>query len=206
MLATEKTGNLNEVKQALEDVKHVGYVPIGECEKRSWYMVIARPGHEAIAADGFRRYGVRAYCPNYERLAATGVIRGGRHVPRKLRLPLIAGHFFSPATEAAIEDVIERVTGAINYARTFSGNPLLLSEVDIAIIRGIERNENTPKPKPSPHSFAIGHKVSFSDDLSGRWPPGKVIKLANGGRITVEVQLMGRAIPISVFPHQIERV
>jgi len=50
-----------------------------------------------------------------------------------------------------------------------------------------------------------GEKVRFIDDTVRTWPAGTVEKLAQDGRIGVEIELMGRKVLIWVLPHQIER-
>jgi hypothetical protein len=47
--------------------------------------------------------------------------------------------------------------------------------------------------------------VRFVDDTLNRWPPGRVAGSINDGRISIEVEVMGRIVPFMVFPHQIER-
>jgi transcription antitermination factor NusG len=102
--------------------------------------------------------------------------------------------------------LLHRIVGAFDIARTFSGYPLLIGDEDIQIIRRIEIGLNTPRPSDKVvHNFKRGQKVRFVDDLIGRWPPGVVETLAHDGRISVEVDLMGRKVPIWVLPHQIER-
>jgi transcription antitermination factor NusG len=205
MLMGETCGNLAEVR---EQALGMDTRPIGSAtEDRRWYMVLARPGHELEAVDSFRRNGVRAYWPNYEKIIATRARRNGRAVPKVIVCGIVPGYLFSPGSQVEdFEGLIERITGAINFVRTFSGDPLFLREDDIAIIRRIETAQNTPSPKGAAHRFVPGDHVRFADDMHGRWPTGTVAKLERGGRIVVEVELMGRKTPVSVFQHQIDRV
>jgi len=62
----------------------------------------------------------------------------------------------------------------------------------------------TPRPGKALHHFKTGEKVRFIDDRLGRWPPGKIAGGADG-KLTVEVEMMERIVPIIVLPHQIER-
>jgi transcription antitermination factor NusG len=202
MLAMDK-GNLEQVRNAftpsIESVRQP--YPFKE-----WYMVLVRPNHEQDAADSFRRNQVRAYWPNYERFQT---FRDCQNKPqrRTVLTGILPGYIFTPGSPTEdLTRLIERVTGVINIVRTFSGNPLFLSEIDIDIIRKIEVGLNTPEPLKPVHNFKMREKVRFADDLVGRWPPGKISKLAKDGRISVEVELMGRKVSVIVFPHQIERV
>jgi len=119
------------------------------------------------------------------------------------------GLFRATCSRTSIRSVISRclgrIVGALDVVRTYSGGPLRISDEDIRIIRSIEIGLNTPRPVKIVHDFKRGEKVSFIDDLIGRWPPGVIEKLAPDGRIGVEVDLMGRKVPITVLPHQIER-
>jgi transcription antitermination factor NusG len=101
-------------------------------------------------------------------------------------------------------DVIERITDVVNVVRTYSGDLSMLRQSDIDTIRDIERGLNTPKLGKSLHHFKTGDKVRFTDDLLNRWPPGRVAGSINDGRISVEVEVMGRVVPFQVYPHQIE--
>jgi hypothetical protein len=63
---------------------------------------------------------------------------------------------------------------------------------------------NTPTPGKALHNFKSGDKVRFRDDLLNRWPPGRIAGALQDGRISVEIEVMGRLVPFHVFPHQIE--
>lgn len=204
LMATEKN-NLDQVRQAIsatvDDPAHIRQPFPFE----NWYMALVRPNHEQECADSFRRNSVRAYWPNYERWQT---YRDASNKPqqRLVLTSIMPGYIFSPGSQIiSFESLIERITGVLNVVRTFSGNPLLLAESDIKIIRSIEAGLNTPQPAKSVHNFKTGQKVRFVDDLVGRWPPGKISKLAKDGRISVEVELMGRKVAVIVFPHHIER-
>jgi transcription antitermination factor NusG len=106
---------------------------------------------------------------------------------------------------ATFWDVVARNVGIVKVVRNYSGELAALPNADIEVIREIDRGLNTPKPGKSLHNFKTGQKVRFCDDLLHRWPPGIVAGSTNDGRISVEVEVMGRIVPFMVFPHQIER-
>jgi transcription antitermination factor NusG len=204
-MAAGETGNMAQVREALQGITGVESKPIILGPDR--YLIIVRPNHEFDAVDSFRRNNVRAYWPNYEELMPTQHRHNGHPVRRMRRVGILPGYVFSPVDhDQDFMGLIERIVGVIDVARTFSGNALLVNEADIQIIRKIEIGLNTPEPVKTAHKFKTGEKVRFSDDLSGRWPSGKITKLARDGRIKVEVEMMGRKVEITVFPHQIERV
>ncbi len=208
MASDAKVGNLDQVRTAIEQMRP----PSLESQRQPrpfthWYMIVVWPNREQDAADSFRRNNVRAYWPNYEKLTPTRRSKNGLRQRGLTLTGIIPGYVFSPAG-VGVEDfttLIERIVGIINVVRTYSGAPLFLAESDIQIIRRIEAGLNTPVPDKSVHNFKTGEKVRFIDDLTGRWGPGKIVRLARDGRISVEVDLMGRKVAVIVFPQQIER-
>lgn len=202
MLTMTEKGNLETVRDALSGITGVK-IEAPSPQGPPWYLVMIRNAREGDAVDSYRRSNIRAYWPTYEELRPTRHKAKGHPICRKRRMSIIPGYIFPEAVEGALD--LDGIIGAIDYVRKFSGDPLRISDEDIKIIRHIETGLNTPKPESTEHTFKVGEKVRFSDDLIGRWPPGKIIKLAANGRISVEVSLMGRKLPITVFPHQIER-
>jgi transcription antitermination factor NusG len=171
-------------------------------------MILVRASQEMGVADSFRRQGIRVYWPNYEKYITVSVRQSRTHRERVIFSPIIPGYLFTPTDECGdLPRLIERTIGAISVALTFSGEPLLLREDDIQIIRKIEAGLNTPSPlSKSLHKFKVGDKVRFVDDDLGRWPPGRVSRCSQEGRISIEVALMGRIATVVVFPHQIARL
>jgi len=125
---------------------------------------------------------------------------------QRRRVGIIPGYVFADVDpQRDFEMLLGRIVGALDVVRTYSGGPLRISDEDIRIIRSIEIGLNTSRPVKIVHDFKRGEKVGFIDDLIGRWPPGVIEKLAPDRRIGVELDLMGRKVPITVLPHQIER-
>lgn len=209
MLAMADKGNLARVKAALEGITGVVQTPTLSAPIASpdRYLVMARMNRELEAVDSFRRNGLRAYWPNYEELVVVRRVRGDAPTRRLRRVGIIPGYVFTeidPARDLTL--LLDRVVAALDVVRTFSGTPLVIADADIQIIRKIEVGLNTPRPDKVDHNFKVGEKVRFVDDLMGRWPPGKIIRLARDGRISVDVELMGRKVPVTVLPFQIERM
>lgn len=195
-------GNLAQVRTALEGITGVEAPPVAVLAP-DHYLVMVRSSRELDAVDSFRRNRIPAYWPSYEGLVATSRRVNGHPVCLRRRIGIIPGYIMPDAIPGALD--LDVIVAAIDYIRTFDGSPLRINDADIQIIRRIEGGLNTPKPGNSEHAFKVGEKVRFSDDLMGRWPAGKIVKLAQEGRIIVEVDMMGRKLPITVFPHQIER-
>lgn len=175
-------------------------------DPEAWCMVGTRPGLEQDVCDSFRRGGVRCYWPNYYVFGYTIIARRGSRRGRQYR-SVMPGYLFMPLpTEDAFWHVAERHNGTCHPIKTFSGALLAIRNSDILKIRKIEGDLNTPQPKKTLHNFRPGQKVRFIEDLLTGWPPGKVARLADDGRIVIETELMGRSVPFTVWPHQIERM
>lgn len=201
---TEK-GNMDRVRSAVEGITGTKLSPDRD-EGCEWYMVIVRQNYQLDAVDGLRRAGQRAYWPSYERSIASKRMIAGRQTSRIVRFGILPYVLSPRCPDLDFTSLTERVVSILDIVRTYSGNPLFLRQTDLDTIRRIDLGMNTPRPEARPHNFKIGDKVRFTDDLMHQWPPGVIIKVAREGRISVEVSLMGRKVPIMVFPHQIERM
>lgn len=205
MLMTTENGNMEQVRTALQGITGVQLSPDRD-DGAEWYMVIVRSNYHLNAVDGLRRAGLRAYWPSYERSVASKRMVMGRQTRRSIRFGILP-YVLSPRCPGYdFASTSERITAILDIVRTYSGNPLFLRDSDIKIIRKIDISLNTPKPEASAHNFKVGDKVRFRDDLVHQWPPGVVVKVAREARISVEVNLMGRKVPVTVFPFQIERI
>lgn len=176
--------------------------PLDFSTPRVWAALIARPSKEQDAMDRLKEYKLFAYWPCYLKQQNCG---SGRR--RSIFTPVIPGYIFIAVREGSNQDpwgVVRQTPGVIGYVRNGFGSPALLSDADIEVIRNIEGRLNIPPPAELVHTFKVGDKVHFLDDIYKQWPHGKVKALAEGNRISVEVPLMGRVVPVTVFPHQIE--
>jgi transcription antitermination factor NusG len=204
MLMAVDKGNLEQVRDAVIAQTEPAPLSLREQQRfpyKGWYAVIVRAQREQDAADGFRRANVSAYWPNFERLIPAG------HRRRYARFsPIFPGMIFSPVADLNLFWMaVQRITYVLNVVRKEGGLPAMLSNADIEKIRNIEAGENNPPEVKPIHNFKVGQKVRFTDESPVQWPPGKIIELAADGRITVEVYLMMRFVPIKgVLPHQIE--
>lgn len=204
-LMNDKAGNLEQVRAALQGITGVELRPENRGPDR--YLVMVRMNRELDAVDSFRRHSVPAYWPSYQELAPTQRVRGGHPVRRMRRVGIMPGYVFAAADHSFdMTLLLDRIVGAFDVVRTMSGNPLMIGDADIQIIRKIEIGLNAPSSEKVIHDLKKGEKVRFVDDLIGRWPPGRISKLAKDGRIGVEVELMGRKVEITVLPFQIERM
>jgi hypothetical protein len=189
MMTSEQGGDLPE------HLRNMGPQP------DEWCLIAVPFNRQLDWCNNFRHFRLRCYCPNY--------INFGRRLPRRKRgiQLLIPGYLFSSDfKEPAFWEVVKHGRGMVNVVRAFSGEILLLHNDDIMVIRKIEAGLNTPPPPGKAlHHFKTGQKVRFSGDLLGRWPSGKVAR-SDDGQIVVEVEVMGRSVPFTVYPHQIEQM
>ena len=205
MLMAGQKGNMEQVRDALVGITGVAK-PEPVIVGPDYNLVVVRNNHEFDSVDSFRRNMVPAYWASYEELLPTRKVQNGFTARRSRRVGILPGLVFVPVEEGRdLEGLLHRIVGAIDIHRTYSGNPFLVNDADVRIVRRIEIGLNMPAPSIS-HKFKNGEKVRFTDDVDARWPPGKIIKLARDGRIIVEVDAMGRKMPITVFSFQIERM
>lgn len=196
-MINENTGNLEQVRNALHSITGIEPAKL-TASAPDRYLVMARMNHELDTVDSFRRVYVPAYWPSYEELLPSRRQRDGSLIRRWRRVGIIPGYVFSDIIpDRDFGMLLKRIVGAIDLARTFSGNPLLINDADVQIIRNILIGLNTPRPEKAAHNFKPGQKVRFVDDLVGRWPPGLIDVLAPSGRISVQVDLMGRKVPVT---------
>jgi transcription antitermination factor NusG len=204
MLDTAEKGNMEQVRDALVGITGVAKAPpiIGP----NRYLVVVRNNHEFDSVDSFRRNMIPAYWASYEELLPSKKVQNGTTGRSVRRVGILPGLIFVPVDAAPdMQGLLHRIVGAIDFHRTYSGAPFVVEDADVRTIQRIEAGLNTPS-KIVTHKFKVGEKVRFTDDLDCRWPPGKIIKLAREGRIIVEVDAMGRKMPITVFPFQIEKM
>jgi transcription antitermination factor NusG len=205
LTADQGPGNMEQARNALAGITGKDVIePIAEGPER--YLVMVRMNRELDAVDSFRRNNVQSYWPNYEELMPARRVYGVRPVRRIRRVGILPGYVFSAVDpNRDFTNLLDRIVAAYDVVRNASGCPLRIADADVQIIRRIEIGLNTPHEQAK-HDLKVGEKVRFVDDLIGRWPPGKVAKLAREGRISVEVELMGRKVYITALPHQIERM
>lgn len=202
-----QTGNMAQVRDALV-IQQPDTRLLREQQRfpyRGWYAVIIRARKEQDAADEFRKRNVSAYWPNYVKQVPSG-IHGGKRRHRVTFSAIVPGLIFCPmADEELFLMAVHGIPYVVNLLRREQGLPAILRNVDIEKLRRIEAHENLPPDINPVHNFKIGQKVRFTDEEPVQWPPGKIIELDDDGRISIEVYLLGRMVPIrGILPSQIE--
>lgn len=173
-----------------------------------WFALVARPQKEQDAADWLRRERIPAYWPNYPWLASMTSKTNGRLRRRMRLLAVIPGYLFiedqPDKPEFDLHTIVKHTPGLSGFVRDHQGEWATLKNDHIEVIRQIEGRLNLPPPIKAMHTFKMGQKVHFKDDVIGCFPPGKIGRLLPDGRIIVDTHALGRVVPVTVFPHQIE--
>ena len=196
-------------KTEMSDVWKLAGNPLPDLhsQPKKWRALLSFPGRERRAADFLKDFGQWVYWPNYGKHVSVAPRRPGARRERRLAFfPVIPGYLFLAERADAGDPwgIVHATPGVHGFVRDSEGHAAALTDQDIEIIRHIEAGLNLPFDPKTVHRFKTGDKVRFIDDLYSRWPPGKVSRLAEDGRIVVEVAVLGRIVPILVYPHQIE--
>jgi len=172
-----------------------------------WCMVLVRPGYEQDCRDSLRRRGVGAWWPNFSKEIGFKDRQTGKRGVRRMLVPVLPGVLFCPARMSeAFWQAIDLAPGAINVARKFNTDVILLSDLDIVLIHKIEQGLNVSTPPKSDHSYVVGDKVRFIDDELRRFGTGEVIECHRDGRMRVDINMFGRVTPWTIASWQVEPV
>jgi transcription antitermination factor NusG len=195
-------GGLKPIADALKS----NVIPIATEPTRGMMMIIVRPGQYQRARDSLRRRGVGAWWPNYPNDETYKDKQTGKRQTRCVLSAVMPGVILTPANYPKIFwDALDLAPGVVNVARMNGGGFLILDDLEVVLIHKIEAGLNSPPPIGQPvHSFKVGDKVRFVDDVMRRLPSGKVTKVVKSGHIMVEVNWLGRPTSFDVLPHQIE--
>lgn len=172
-----------------------------------WCMILVRPGYEQECRDSLRRRGVGAWWPNFAREIGYKDRQTGKRGVRRIMLPVLPGVLLSPAqlTETFWQ-ALDCAPGALNVARRFNAEVILLNDLDVVLIHKIEQGLNISAPPRSEHSYTVGDRVRFIADELRRFGSGEVIECHRDGRLRVDVNMLGRITPWIVASWQIESV
>ncbi len=172
-----------------------------------WCMVLVRPGYEQDCRDSLRRRGVGAWWPNFSKEIGFKDRQTGKRGVRRALIPVLPGVLLCPARlSEAFWHAIDMAPGAINVARKFNTEVILLSDLDIVLIHKIEQGLNISDPPKSAHSYVVGDKVRFVDDELRRFGSGQVIECHRDGRLRVDINMLGRVTPWIIAAWQVEPV
>lgn len=172
-----------------------------------WCIVLVRPGYEQDCRDRLRHCGVGAWWPNYPKEVGTKDRRTGKRFKRATLLSVLPGVILCPAKlNSLFWQALDLAPGAQNIARKASGDVMLLSDLDIAMIHKIEEGLNKGEKPKIDHSYVVGDKVRFVDDELRRFPAAEVVGCSKDGLLQLEVNMFGRATPWTVASWQVEPV
>lgn len=185
--------------------------PMDTTTPKVWAALVIRSGREQDAADWLKDARLFAYWPCYTRHENAGrYIRLARRSPRRPRFAsVIPGYIFMAirmGSDADPWDLVRQAPGIMNYLRDPTGRAATITDAHIEVIRRIEAGLNLPVAPAAAHHFKTGDRVRFTEDIYSHWAPGRVTRLDQDGQIVVDAPLLGRIVPIKVYPHQIERM
>lgn len=169
-------------------------------------LIIVRPGYEQTARDSLRRRGIGAWWPNYRQEVASKDRGTGKRYSRLVLTGIMPGIILSPSRlNSHFWASIDLAPSAINVVRKLNGNALVIDDLDVVLLHKIEAELNRPLPAEIVHSFKVGEEVVIVGDLMRHFT-GKIIKIDKSGRVHLEINLFGRAAPLTVLPDQIAHI
>lgn len=165
---------------------------------RLWRLLLVAPRQEKRLAEKLQKARLWAYWPHFVRPVR---LRGGAR--RDIYVAVIPGYMLLAENPARPEtwDVIHACPEVRGYVACAGGAPAALGEEHVELIRRIEAALVFPG---DPSGFAVGDRVKFVDDLYWQLM-GVVTAIAGDDRIGVEVEMLGRKVPIWTTAAQIER-
>lgn len=172
-------------------------------EPRQWFALLAAPSGERKACKWLRDRHFVPYWPSFTKQSCRN--RGRRH---PILCGVIPGYLFLPL---ALDDqpwqaLLDQpgTPGIIDVLRDGGNKPAALTDRDIHDIRRIDAALNSSVIcAESGIPFKVGERVRVVDGLLSSWS-GPIIALDSERRISVEVELLGRQVPIWVMASQIE--
>lgn len=176
-------------------------VPLSYEEPRHWHVLVAIPQQERKAADWLKAARLSVYFPN-----SVKQVCNRRGLRRSVLSALVPGYLFlavRPGTD--LNGIVERIPGLAGYLRDEASNPAVMREKALDKIRELEATHYVPETGKIAHAFKVGQRVRVMNDVYLGWR-GPILSLAQDGRISVEVNLLGRKVPVWVVPSQIERM
>ena len=195
MLMVPNKRNLEEVFEASTDD--------GQNYGSGMVLIVVRPGMEQNARDALRRRGIGAWWPNYKREVQAKDRATGQRYARLVLTGMLPGIVLTPSRlNAQFWAALDLAPGAINVVRKLNGDVLAIDDTDVVLLHKIEAELNRPLPAEIVHNFAVGESVIIIGDLMRHFA-AKIEKIDKSGRIHLEIPLFGRAVPMTVLPHQI---
>lgn len=169
-------------------------------------LIVVRPGFEQTARDSLRRRGIGAWWPNYKREVQAKDSETGKRYHKLVPTGIMPGIVFTPSRlNSHFWASIDLAPGAVNVIRKLNGDALAIDDTDVVLLHMIEAELNKPLPAEVVHSFEVGQDVVIIGDLMKHFT-GKIGKIDKNGRVHLEVNLFGRATPLTVFANQIAPV
>ncbi len=169
-------------------------------EGGSWYLLLIEPQQEVRVSVTLNSYKVQNYLPMVPHITTRGVRRTKITAYR----PMMRGYLLVAGDALdAFDGVQRRRPLPVHGFLRFGDHVATVSECIIRRLRHIE--EELGKPKSVQSIWSVGEVARISDGPF--WGLNCVVTdLANGTRITVEVPLLGRKVPMSIDETFLEKL
>lgn len=164
----------------------------------AWHVLQTEPQREATAAGHLIGYRFDIYLPVMAVLVAAG-----RRSRREQR-PLFPGYLFVRVAPERMR-LVYSVPGSRGLLREAGGGEGSFAVIGEGAIDWIREQEKSIARRvvENPTPFAVGDQVRFAEGpLQGK--TGPIEALADAERITVLINLLGRATPVVTAAHSLE--
>jgi transcription antitermination factor NusG len=163
-------------------------------------VVVTEPQQEVRTTVTLRSFDVPYYLPMITQFTTRGV----RRTKVKSYRPLLRGYLMIPESAChRFMQVHQRRPMPIHGFLRCGDNFSVVTEIEIRRLRNIE--QELAKPKSIQSIWSVGEVARIGDGaFSGL--NCAVTDLANGQRITVEVSLLGRAVPITMDEASLQKL
>lgn len=168
-------------------------------EPPSWFVLIIEPQQEVKVFTQLRSYGLNVYLP----LVPSVVTRGCRRAKSTVWRPMMRGYLFVEGESLAEGMIHIHRQPAVHRFLRFGDVYAVVPDWQMERVRNQE--EEAARPKPVQADWSVGEVARIGDGPF--WSlNATIIDLANNDRITVEVSLLGRSVPMSVDASILEKL
>lgn len=176
--------------------------PEGEPDgQRLWYVLLIEPQHEAKVAAHLTAHRLKVYMPTIARITTRGV----RRTKVAVLDPLLRGYLFAHLNFTLDRRGLRHLKTAPGVHRFLQLDDTYATVPDYEMQRLQMNEEELAKPKPFQSIWSIGEVVRVTDGPF--WGLNVTITgLVSSDRITVDVHLLGRAVPTTLDSDDIEKL
>lgn len=168
---------------------------------RRWYVLRCEPQQERSAAGHLIGRRFKTYLPEIPRWTTRGV----RRKKVQVMVPMFPGYLFvrlGPVSDRGRWGEAASTPGIHSFMR-LDDSYAIVSDNDMKRVLEVEQGERKPKEKARP--YARGETIRIGEGPFTGFN-AQIIRLEEQDRITVLLNLLGRATPVSLESSQIEKL